>query len=73
MQGELGDAAARRGVSSSQMKLRFWRRRRLDPLLEGEEREAHKFGRRYAEEQGSIRAIFRKMGRENLDGPFSRD
>ena len=55
------------------MKLRFWRRRRLDPLLEGDEGEAHKFERRYAEEHGSIRAIFRKMGRENLDGPFSRD
>jgi hypothetical protein len=55
------------------MKLKFWRRKRLDPLPAGEEREAHKFERRYSEEQGSIRAIFKKMGRENLDGPFSRD
>ena len=60
-------------VSFSYMKLKFWRSKRLDPLPEREEREAHKFERRYEEEQGSIRAIFKKMGRENLDDPFNRD
>jgi hypothetical protein len=28
--------------------------------------------KRLAEDQGSIRAIFKKMGRTNLDGPFKR-
>jgi hypothetical protein len=28
--------------------------------------------RRFAEDQGSIRTIFKKMGRTNLDGPFKR-
>lgn len=55
------------------MKLKFWRKKRLDPLPEGEEREANKFEREYAEEQASPQAILKKMGRENLDGPFSRD
>ena len=55
------------------MKLRFWRKRRLDPLPEGEEREALKYERQYEEEQGSTNAIFKKMGRENLDAPFRRD
>ncbi len=55
------------------MKLQLRRRRRLAPPPEVEEREARKFSRDYANEQGSIRAIFRKMGRENLDGPFRRD
>ena len=55
------------------MKLLFWRRKRLDALPMGEEREALKFERQYEEEQGSIRAIFKKMGRENLDSPFKRD
>jgi hypothetical protein len=55
------------------MKLRFRRRRRLDPLSVAEEREANTFARRYDDQQGSIRAIFKKMGRENLDDPFKRD
>ena len=42
-------------------KLRFWRRKRLDPLPVGEEREALQFERQFEEEQGSIRAIFKKM------------
>ena len=57
----------------SHMKLRFRRRRRLDPLSVAEEREANTFARRYDDQQGSIRAIFKKMGRENLDDPFKRD
>jgi hypothetical protein len=54
------------------VRLRFWRRQRLDPLPAGDEREAHKFERRYVEEQGSAGAIIKKVGRENLDGPFKR-
>jgi hypothetical protein len=57
----------------SLMTLRFWRKRRLDPLPEGEEREALKYERQYEEEQSSVNAIFKRMGRENLDGPFRRD
>ena len=55
------------------MRLRLRRRKPLEPLPEVEEREADKHARKYAEEQGSIRAIFKKIGRENLDGPFRRD
>jgi len=55
------------------VKVRFWRRRRLDPLPEREEREALKFEREYAEEQGSVNAVVKKMGRENLDAPFKHD
>ena len=55
------------------MKVRFWRRRRLDPIPDREEREAHKFERQYAEEQGSVTAVVKKMGRENLDAPFKQD
>ena len=55
------------------MKVRFWRRRRLDPLPELEEREANKFERQYAEQQGSANAVIKKMGRENLDAPFKQD
>jgi hypothetical protein len=55
------------------VKRLFRRRKRLDPLPESEEREARKYTREYAEEQGSLRAIFKKIGRENLDGPFKRD
>jgi hypothetical protein len=54
------------------MKLPYPKRKRLEPLPDVDEREAHKFGRRYAEDQGSIRAVFKKMGRTNLDGPFKR-
>jgi len=57
----------------SLMKLRFWQKRRLEPLPEDEEREALKYERQHEEEQGSINAIVKKMGRENLDGPFRRD
>lgn len=57
----------------SLMKLRFWRKRRLDPLPEDEEREALKYEREYEEEEGSVNAVFKKMGRENLDAPFRRD
>ena len=55
------------------MKLRFWHRKRLDPLPDEEEREALKFEREYDEEQGSINAVVKKMGRENLDAPFKQD
>ncbi|HTJ83360.1 MAG TPA: hypothetical protein VL400_16690 [Polyangiaceae bacterium] len=55
------------------MKLQFWRRRRLEPLPEREEREALKFERQYSEEQGSVNAVVKKMGRENLDAPFRQD
>jgi hypothetical protein len=55
------------------MRLRFWRRKQIDPLPMGEEREALKYEREYEEEHGSSRAIFKKMSRENLDGPFKRD
>jgi hypothetical protein len=55
------------------MKLPHPRRKRVTPLPQREEREAHKFERTFAEEQGSIRAIFKKMGRTNLDSPFKRD
>jgi len=55
------------------MKLLFWRRRRLEPLPEREEREALKFERQYSEEQGSVNAVVKKMGRENLDAPFKHD
>jgi hypothetical protein len=55
------------------MKLPHLKRKPLDPLPDVEEREANKFERRYAESQGSIRAIFKKMGRSNLDSPFKRD
>lgn len=55
------------------MKLPQGKKKPLDPLPEVEEREANKFERRYAEDQGSIRAIFKKMGRTNLDNPFRRD
>jgi hypothetical protein len=55
------------------MNVRFWRRRRLDPLPERDEREARKFERQYAEEQGSVNAVVKKMGRENLDAPFRQD
>ena len=54
------------------MKVRFWRRRRLDPLPELEEREANKFERQYAEEQGSANAVVKKMGRENLEPRSSK-
>lgn len=55
------------------MKLRFWQRRRRAPLPESEEREALKNEREYEEEEGSVNAVFKKMGRENLDAPFRRD
>lgn len=55
------------------MNLRFWRKKRLEPLRDEEEREAHKFERQYDEEQGSVNAVVKKMGRENLDGPFNQD
>jgi hypothetical protein len=55
------------------MKLKFWRRKRVEPLPEHEEREANKFERKFDEEQGSAQAVLKKMGRENLDGPFTRD
>lgn len=55
------------------VKVRFWRRRRLDPLPEREEREALKFERQYVDEQGSANAVVKKMGRENLDAPFRQD
>jgi hypothetical protein len=64
---------ARRSAYVGTMNLRLPRRKRVEPLPEVEEREAHKFERRYAEEQGTIRAIFKKMGRANLDNPFRRD
>jgi hypothetical protein len=57
----------------SPMRLQFRPRKRLAPLKEGEEREALKYEREYTEQHGSIRAIFKKMGRENLDAPFRRD
>ena len=55
--------------------MKLWSRRRkpLEPLPDVEEREADKYTRTYVEQQGSIRAIFKKMGRENLDAPFKRD
>ena len=49
------------------MKLPYPKRKRLEPLADVEEREALKFDRRYAEEQGSIRAFFKKVGHTNLD------
>ena len=55
------------------MKLRFLQKRRLEPLPESEEREALKYERKYEEEEASVNAIVKKMGRENLDGPFKRD
>lgn len=57
------------------MRLRLRRRRQEAPPQppEGEELEALTNARRYADEQGSIFAIFKKMGRENLDDPFKRD
>ncbi len=55
------------------MKLQFWRKRRLVPLPDREEREANKFDRPYEEEQGSVNAVVKKMGRENLDAPFKHD
>jgi hypothetical protein len=55
------------------MKLGFWRRKRLEPLPDVDEREAHKFEIQHDEEQASIGAIVKKMGRENLDAPFKRD
>ena len=55
------------------MKLPYPRRKRLAPLDDVEEREALKFERRYADEQGSVRAFFKKVGRANLDSPFKRD
>ena len=55
------------------MKVLFWRRRRLDPLPEPEEREARKFDLEYTEEHGSANAVVKKMGRENLDAPFKQD
>ena len=38
------------------MKVLFWRKRRLEPLPDREEREALKFERQYEEEQGSVNA-----------------
>ena len=55
------------------MNLRFWQKKQLDPLPDEEEREAHKFERQYVEEQGSVNAVVKKMGRENLDAPFKQD
>ncbi|HEY2778311.1 MAG TPA: hypothetical protein VGI77_10435 [Gaiellaceae bacterium] len=55
------------------MKLLFWRRKRLEPLPEDEEREAHKYERQYEEDVGSVNAVVKKVGRENLDAPFRRD
>jgi hypothetical protein len=55
------------------MKLPYPRKKRLGPLPDSEEREANKYERRYDEEEGSIRAVFKKMGRANLDSPFKRD
>jgi hypothetical protein len=57
------------------MKLQFRRRKQPDSPQppEGEEREALKNEQQFIEEQGSISAIFKKMGRENLDGPFRRE
>jgi hypothetical protein len=57
------------------MKLHLRRRKQPDPPLatEAEEGDALKNARQYAEEQGSLTAIFKKMGRENLDAPFKRD
>jgi hypothetical protein len=55
------------------MKLMFWRRKPLEPLPDREEREALKFEREYVEEQGSVNAVVKKMGRENLDAPFKQD
>ncbi len=49
------------------MKLPYPKRKRLDPLPDVEEREANKFDRRYADEQSSIRAFFKKVGHTNLD------
>lgn len=57
------------------MKLNFRRTKQPDPPkpLEVEDYDALKNERQYAEEHGSINAIFKKMGRENLDEPFRRD
>jgi hypothetical protein len=56
------------------MKLHLWRKRAgLPRLSEGEEREALQYERRYSEEHGSTNAIFKKMGRENLDDLLKRD
>ena len=55
------------------MKLQFQRKKRPTPQPEGEEREALKNEQQFTEEHGSITAIFKKMGRENLDGPFRRE
>ncbi len=55
------------------MKLQLRRRKQPSPQPEGEEREALKNEQQFTEEQGSITAIFKKMGRENLDGPFRRE
>lgn len=55
------------------MKVLFWRKSRLDPLPEREEREALKFERQYEDEQGSVNAVVKKIGRENLDAPFKQD
>ena len=55
------------------MKLQFWRKKQPTLQPEGEEREALKNEQQFTEEQGSITAIVKKMGRENLDGPFRRE
>lgn len=63
----------RMGRILAHMKVLFWRKSRPDPLPEREEREALKFERQYEEEQGSVNAVIKKMGRENLDAPFKQD
>jgi hypothetical protein len=57
------------------MKLRIWRTKQpyQPQTLEGEDYEALKNERLFLEEQGSVNAIIKKMGRENLDGPFRQD
>lgn len=57
------------------MKFHFRKTKQPDPPkpLEVEDYDALKNERQYAEEHGSINAIFKKMGRENLDEPFRRD
>ena len=57
------------------MKLPFRKGKQADPPrpLDTDDYDALKNERQYAEEHGSINAIFKKMGRENLDDPFKRD
>ena len=57
------------------MRLRLHRAKRPGPQQppDADEQGALKNARQYADEHGHGLAIVKKMGRENLDGPFARD